>query len=90
MVASLVWSMGVPHPWNILGVRASGVAAHWPSCPEACVIFLDQGSIEPMSPALAGGFLTSGPPESPVWALFIKEIMLSLLNCICEGISLNG
>ena len=36
----------------------SVAAAHGPSCPTACGTFLDQGS---MSPALASGFLTTGP-----------------------------
>ena len=38
--------------------------AHRLSCPKACGIFLDPG-IEPVSPALASGFLTTGLAEVP-------------------------
>ena len=51
------------------GTQASVVAACGLSCSEACDIFLDQG-IKLMTPALAGGFLTTGPPgKSGVWFL---------------------
>ena len=30
-------------------------------------IFLTQGSTEPMSPALAGGFFTTKPPSKPIF-----------------------
>ena len=43
------------------GHMGSVVVASRLSCPMACGNFLDQGS-NPMSPALAGGFLTTGPP----------------------------
>ena len=39
----------------------SVVVAHGLSCPTACEIFLGQES-NPLSPALAGVFLTTGPP----------------------------
>ena len=32
------------------------------SCPEACEILVPQPGIEPLSPALEGRFLTTGPP----------------------------
>ena len=38
--------------------------AHGLSCSAACGIFPDQGS-NPVSPALAGGFLTTVPPGKP-------------------------
>ena len=38
--------------------------AHRLSCPKACGVFLDPG-IEPVSPALASGFLTTGLAEVP-------------------------
>ena len=31
-------------------------------------IFLTQGSIEPMSPASAGGFFTTKPPSKPIFS----------------------
>ena len=43
--------------------------AHRLSCPEACGIFLDPG-IEPVSPALAGGLLTTGLAGSPFYSLW--------------------
>ena len=38
--------------------------------PTACGVFWDQAGIEPVSPALAGGFLTTGPPGKP-WLLCV-------------------
>ena len=46
----------------------SVVAAYGLSCPEACGILVPRPGIEPVSPALEGGFLTTGPPgKSPVY-----------------------
>ena len=45
---------------QVLGTWASVTVAHGLSCPLACGIFPD--GIEPVSPALAGRFLTTGPP----------------------------
>ena len=47
----------------LLIVVASLVVAHGLSCSAAWGIFPDQ--LEPMSPALAGGFLTTAPPGKP-------------------------
>ena len=47
-----------------LGARASVVVAHGLSCSAACGIF-PRPEIESVSPALAGGFLTSAPPGKP-------------------------
>ena len=44
-----------------LGCTGSGVVAH--SCLRACGILVSGPGIEPMSPALAGQFITTGPPE---------------------------
>ena len=35
----------------------------WLSCPTACGVLVSQPGIEPTSPALQGGFLTTGPPQ---------------------------
>ena len=51
----LFWSMG-SRQW------ASVVVAHKLRCPAAHGILPDQGWMEPVSPALAGEFLTIGPP----------------------------
>ena len=42
------------------------------SCPEACEIVVPQPGTEPMSPALEGGFLTTGPPGKSLFCLFLK------------------
>ena len=42
------------------GLIGSGVVAHGLSCPVACS--LPGPGIEPVSPALADGFLATGPP----------------------------
>ena len=49
--------------------RTSGVVANVFSWPSACGIFPDEGST--MSPALAGGFLTTGLPGIPSLYLFL-------------------
>ena len=54
-------SQGIPSR----GSRVSGL-----SCFEACGILVPQPGIEPVSPALPGRFLTTGPPgKSPVKGL---------------------
>ena len=40
----------------------SVVAARWLSCPVACGTLVPPPGIEPASPALEGGLLTTGPP----------------------------
>ena len=48
--------------------------AHGLSCSAACGLLPDQ---EPMSPALAGGFLTTVPPgKSPVWTFELASVPL--------------
>ena len=58
----------VCHEGSVVAARGlwttgSAVVAHGLRCPVACGIFLDQAGIEPMSPALAGRVLTTGPAE---------------------------
>ena len=48
--------------WAVWHVGSVAVA-HGLSCPMACGILAPRLGIEPLSPALAGGFLTTGPPE---------------------------
>ena len=48
------------------GSRACGL-----SCPMACGILVPQPGIEPVSPALEGGFLTTGPPGT-----YLKEMLI--------------
>ena len=45
------------------------------TCPTACGILVPQPGIEPMSPALEGGFLTTGPPgKSQNNVLLIRKL----------------
>ena len=62
-VASLV-------PGHGLQRTGSAVVAHGLSCPSACEIFTDQGLNLNVSPALAGGFLTTGLPGKSMGTLF--------------------
>ena len=49
-----------------LWLACSVVVAHGLSCPAACGILVSRQGIEPASPTLEGGFLTTGPPgKSP-------------------------
>ena len=54
----------------------SVVVAHRLSCSAACGIFPGPG-LEPMSPALAGGFLTTAPPGKPMFSVFIRYPVFS-------------
>ena len=59
------------------------VVARRLSCPAACGILVPRPGIEPTSPALEGGFLTTGPHQgSPCqiysWLLYLTHIMQPL------------
>ena len=47
-------------------MQASVVTVHRLSCPMTCGISVSGPGVEPMSPALASGFLTTGPPGKPL------------------------
>ena len=50
------------HVGSVVVARGLGL-----SCPTACGILVPSPEVEPVSPALEGGFLTTGPPgKSPV------------------------
>ena len=49
------------------------------SCPIACNFVVPQPGIEPVSPALEGRFLTSGPPEKSS----SRPLNISLTTCNC-------
>jgi len=67
-------------PW---GLSSSVVVVHRLSCPTACGIFLDQG-VEPVPPALAGKFLTTGPPgKSCPFILYFIYVLTALDLCCC-------
>ena len=58
---SLVVARGLQSMWapECMG---SVVVPHGLSCPVACGNLVPGPGIKPMSPALEGGFLTTGPP----------------------------
>ena len=51
------------------GSQASAVLVHGLRCPEVCVVLVPGPGIEPMSPALEGGFLTTGPPGKSLYGI---------------------
>ena len=62
-------------------LRRSGfslIVARRLSCPAACGILVAQPGLEPASPALEGGFLTTAPPgESPILIFIFIFIICS-------------
>ena len=60
--------------WRALGTWASVVMAHRLSCPDACGILVPRPGIEPTSPALAGGFISTGQPASALTTAFVQRI----------------
>ena len=50
------------------------------SCLMACGILVPQSGIKQMSPALQGGYLTIGPPERPLFCVFIL-VLIAAQNC---------
>ena len=55
-------------------------------CPAACGILVPRPGIEPVSPALEGGFLTTGPPvKSQTLGFFKKSFQQgarALIDCV--------
>ena len=52
--------------WIFIAVHGLSLMVRWLSCPTAWGILVPQSQIKPVSPALEGGFLTTGPPgKSP-------------------------
>ena len=74
---------------GVLGTWASVVAAPGLRCPETCGVFPRPG-IGPVSPALAGGSLTTVPPGSPIsvfWRLLVDPHLVRLLSTLGKGCS---
>ena len=66
-------------------------AAHRLRCPAACEILVPRLGIEPMSPALQGGFLTTGPPGKSLGYIFKKKkkLLLKAQNHYCTAPSVT-
>ena len=79
---SSLWCMGFSLQWLLLlpphipGLAGLVVMAHGLSCPDA-LWHLPRPGIKPMSPALAGRFLTTGPPEEAqskqIYAMWMRQ-----------------
>ena len=87
LLSSGVWALKHMH-WGSV-VVACGL-----SCPAACGILVPRPGIEPASPALEGGFLTTGPPgKSPELLFFLFPNLWYQMNiprlviiCLLMGI----
>ena len=72
----------------VLSLRrvSSVVVARGLSCPVACGILVPQPGIKPTSPALEGGFFTTGSPGKSLLTYFFtshkKEVILEDMNCV--------
>ena len=62
VMSGLLMAMDSPAAHRLSGMRASVVAAHGLSCSSACSILVPGPGTKPVSPALAGRFLTTGLP----------------------------
>ena len=58
---------------QVLGHTGAVLVVHGLSCPAACGILLPAPGIEPMSPALSGGFLTTQPPGKSHPLIFLRR-----------------
>ena len=73
-----------------LGVQASAAVVPRRSCPTVHGFFLDQRSnpcplqIEPMSPGLAGRFLSTGPPGKSSQTFKLRNITFKNLKKKCK------
>ena len=59
-----------------------GLLLLWSHCPETCGILVPGPGIKPTSPALKGGFLTTGPPAKHQLAIHFANIFLELARNI--------
>ena len=50
------------------------------TCPTTCGILVPRPGIEPASPALEGGFFTTGPPGKSLAQLFLDDFLPSCLS----------
>ena len=66
------------------------VVAHGLSSSSACGILVPRPGIEPMSSALQGGFLTTGPPEkSPIQTFLVVCFVFFLSGYVRESLTSN-
>ena len=65
------------------GTHDLSTMAHRLSCPAECGILVPQPGIEPMSPALEGGFFMSGPPGKSQEFLRVLEKFITKSSHMC-------
>ena len=71
--------------WSAGSVVVLHGAARGPGCPKACGILVPGQGIEPASLALAGEFLTPGPPgKSPFLSLLLTFSLANSVICFCR------
>ena len=67
----------------LLGLEGSVVASCGRHCSTACGILIPQAGIKPISLALQGGFLTTGPPgKPPTLFSFFSSWVLTACSCL--------
>lgn len=71
---SLFWCTGLFLRWLLL-LQSTGSGVHRLGCPEACGN-LPRPGIKPVSAALAGSFVTTGPPGKPPYPSFLTQTIL--------------
>ena len=65
-------------------VAACGLSSYsaWAQCPIAFGVLIPRSGLEPMSPTLEGGFLTTSPPGSPCPIILICLVQRPYLVCL--------
>ena len=79
-VQGLFSSCGV----QALEPMGSGVAVWGLGCPVACGILVPQPGIQPVSPALEGISLPTGPPGKPCFNFKVGTMMASVSRGLCK------
>ena len=80
---SLAGVCGLQSSWTLV------VAMHRLSCSVACGILVPQPGIKPSSPALKGGFLTTGPPRKSLYVV-IDLTWIITMPALGPGLSLTS
>ena len=78
-IASSLWGRDFSYGLLLLQSADSVVAPCGLSCPAGCGILVPTPGIKPMTPALEGGFLITGPPGKSLAQFYFRP---SLLLCV--------
>ena len=74
----VMWDLSLKQVDSLVVTQSSRV--HELSCPVACGILVPQLRLEPLSPALQGRFLTTGPPGKSPKAKILYKILTSQMQ----------